>query len=106
MRYEVRGTRYEVISFTSYLVPRTSYLGEPFSALAAALLQQAHGVDGGAAVHGFDHVVEGQGGDTDRRQGFHLDAGWAAGGDAGGDHGFAAVSIARRGILQFDLHRD
>src|SRR5437763_14808638 len=47
------------------------------AAAAAALLFQPHALDGHNTVHGLAHVVDGQGGDADGGEGFHLDAGAA-----------------------------
>src|SRR5947207_9365800 len=46
-------------------------------AAAAALLLQPDSLDRHNTIDGLAHVVHGQGGDADGREGFHLDAGAA-----------------------------
>src|SRR5690242_13755003 len=53
-----------------------SFLAE-VAGLAAALLEQMNAVDGHAALDRLHHVVDGEAGDRDRGERFHLDAGLA-----------------------------
>ena len=60
-------------------------------------MQQAYVLDDHAAIHGLAHVVDGEGGNRGRGEGFHFNTGYTLESTGGGDV-YAAVFAIQRDI--------